>query len=317
MSQKTIIRQVHGSHLYGLNTPSSDKDYKYVFVPDMYSLFTVGPYQHSNVSTKQGDGKNTADDVDMEGFSLAQFFRHAMNGEMIAFDMLFTPDNMILEKLPQWDLVRENRSLFFTKNMKAYSSYIKKQTSRYGTKGSRINAMKMVIDILEPFGDKRIHEVWDLLPVDGEFLFKQQLTSSQDKILPHYEVCGKRFVNTVKASDVLFSVKKGYEEYGKRAQLAAKNEGVDWKAVSHAIRACCQLQRLYRDGDFTYPLPENDVIMKVKLGQMDFNTQAAPLLEKLLQDVNALAAKSTYPEHVDGKRINDLLYSLTLELASK
>ncbi len=71
------------------------------------------------------------------------------------------------------------------------------------------------------------------------------------------------------------------------------------KAVSHAFRAGYQARDIYTDGDFEYPLKEIDFIKDVKLGNLDYKTQVAPELEKLVDEVNELADNSNLPKKVD------------------
>lgn len=109
-----LVKMIHGSHLYGLNTPSSDKDYKSVFVPSLESMFLHGPNQNQNISTKLGsDSKNTSDDVDTEDFSLGQFIKHLCSGEMLAVDMLHSRKEHWLFYTPHWEYLVKIRDQLF------------------------------------------------------------------------------------------------------------------------------------------------------------------------------------------------------------
>ena len=45
------------------------------------------------------------------------------------------------------------------------------------------------------------------------------------------------------------------------AKKAAKNEGIDWKAVSHAVRCAYQMKSVYEIGDIRFPLKESPTIL--------------------------------------------------------
>ena len=83
-----------------------------------------------------------------------------------------------------------------------------------------------------------------------------------------YECCGKKFHNTVCISYALECVTRVYDNYGKRAVMAKNNEGIDWKAVSHAFRAGYQLLEIYRTGDLKYPLESAEYLRDMKEGKL-------------------------------------------------
>ena len=89
-----------------------------------------------------------------------------------------------------------------------------------------------------------------------------------------------------------------YDGYGHRAKLAEQNEGVDWKAMSHALRAGYQARDIYRDDDFSYPLKETEFLKQVKQGKLDF-AQVGSELERLVAEIENLSENSNLPEHVD------------------
>jgi len=95
---KTIVNMIFGSHLYGTDTPKSDKDFKGVFMPNYKDVLLGNIPKSINTSTNQNNIKNSSDDVDTETYSLHYFLKLACQGETVALDMLHAPDNMILEK---------------------------------------------------------------------------------------------------------------------------------------------------------------------------------------------------------------------------
>ena len=94
---KTIVKIIFGSHLYGTDTPDSDQDFKGIFLPTKEQIFLGKIPKSINENTKKGEGKNTADDVDTEIYSLHYFLKLACEGQTVSLDMLHAPDNMIIE----------------------------------------------------------------------------------------------------------------------------------------------------------------------------------------------------------------------------
>jgi hypothetical protein len=107
-------------------------------------------------------------------------------------------------------------------------------------------------------------------------------------------------------------LKKYFENYGKRAHLAANNEGVDWKAVSHALRVGYQTRAIFKYGTFSYPLPETPFLQEVKAGQLEYNTVAI-VLDTLMEDLEKLSEKSSLPDKPDTKFWYDWLERVTLD----
>lgn len=295
-----IVKMKFGSVLYGTNTPASDTDYKGIYLPTLEEILLKGPFSHKSESTKDNErAKNTADDVDTESYSLAYFVKMAIEGETVCIDILhanresiITPQNWI------WDYLIENRERFYSKNMKAFIGYVLRQTAKYGIKGSRLQAMEDVIAVLGAQVKNPLSVVWNKLPVN-EYCTKEVRPGANDRQDNFYVVCGKMFLENTECWRVRESIQKMYDGYGARAQQAKENQGIDWKAVSHAMRACYQLRDIYLHGEFTYPLRDAAELKQVKAGELDYLSVVAPKLEVLVSEINELAAKSKYPEKVD------------------
>lgn len=144
-----IVKMIFGSHLYGMDTPASDKDYKGVFMPTKEQIFLGNIPKSYNETTKHGNEKNTSEDIDTEIYSLHYFIKLACEGQTVALDMLHAPKNMILETSYIWKEIVESREKFYTKNLRAFVSYARKQASKYGIKGSRLSTVKNVLEILK------------------------------------------------------------------------------------------------------------------------------------------------------------------------
>jgi len=204
-----------------------------------------------------------------------------------------------------WVRIRENRSKFYTKNMKAFVGYARRQAAKYGIKGSRLNAAKKVMDFIFDFDYAsnnaieywRLKEVWDKLP-DGEHIHKDKVDPNGNKL---YEVCGKKVQDTATLQYLFNVINKFYVSYGERARQAQNNEGIDWKAVSHALRAAYQVRQILTEKTITFPLAQAEGLKAVKAGELSYINVVAPLLETLMSEIEMLAEKSDLPEKVDRK----------------
>jgi hypothetical protein len=290
----TLIK--FGSHLYGTHTKNSDTDYKGVYMPTLEDVILQRVKKSINTSTNKGSDKNRTEDVDKEMYSLHYFIELACKGETVALDMLHAPENMTIETSMEWELIKMNRSKFYTKNLKAFVGYARRQAAKYGIKGTRLNDAKRVIDfLLDSDETLRIKQVWGSLPA-GEHIQKERNGVSG---LWEYVVCGRKIQETAQVKYALDMVRKFHDAYGARAKQAAKNEGIDWKAVSHALRAAYQTKAILTQGNIVFPLPEAAFLKEVKSGRMHYANEVSPVLESLMDEVEHLSLISDLPERVD------------------
>lgn len=297
---KLIVKMKFGSHLYGTDTPESDTDYKGVFMPTKEEIYLNRVPKSISIKTKQNsNAKNTAEDIDTEIYSLHYFIHLACEGEMVALDMLHAPVNMLVEYRPLWLGIIGQRDRFYTKNLKAFVNYARKQASKYGVKGSRLNDAKNVLDFLMRFDvpKAKISQIWSCLP-EGEHIFKHPPNENGERM---YEVCGRKFGERVEVRYAIDIVKRFHDNYGERARKAANNEGIDWKAVSHAFRAAYQVKQILTEGKIIFPLKEAEILKKIKAGEYDYQSIVAPWLDELITEVEELSEKSPLPMHVNRK----------------
>jgi len=299
-----IVKMKFGSHLYGTDSENSDLDYKGIFLPTERQVLLNQIPKVYNYSTKDKSGKNTKDDVDTEIFSLHYFIQLACEGQTVAMDMLHAPKEMIEHSSFIWEAIQRNRDKFYTKNLAAFIGYARRQAARYGIRGSRLNTVREILDILDSKEPEiKLQEFWDELP-EIEHTHKREKDKNGIDI---YEVCGKKFQKTTPSKYVYQALRQFEEEYGQRAIQAAKNEGIDWKAVSHAVRAALQIKELLTDNTITFPLKEAELVKKIKYGKLDYLTEVAPYLEKLMDEVEELKKKSNLPEQPDREYWNNFI----------
>lgn len=301
---KLIVKMKFGSHLYGTNTRNSDEDYKGIFLPSEEEIVLGRIPKSHNHSTGCGHSKNSNEDIDTEIYSLHYFIELACKGETVALDMLHAPDDMIMEKSYIWDEIIKHRDKFYTRNLKAFVGYARKQAAKYGIKGSRLNDSKRVIDFLSLFdGDMRLKQVWDELPL-GEHI--QKLPENPNG-LREYEVCGRKVQESTTIEYAIDVVRRFHDNYGARAKQAADNKGIDWKAISHALRAAIQVKEILTEGKITFPLRDNEYLKQVKSGKLDYLTQVAPELERKMDELEILSKESKLPDKVNREYWDDFI----------
>jgi len=293
-----VVNMMFGSHLYGLNHVGSDIDIKGIYLPTKRELW-LGDFKDTyKESTGKAHEKNAPGDIDREVMSLPRFVRMALSGETMALDMLHC--NTPLSSSPIWEQLHSNRTKFYTNNLSTFVRYVRRQAAKYGVKGSRLADIKLAMEFMAGCPQSwNMKEVWEELP-ETQYLKKIEITPRHMGATTQYfyEVTGKKYQSTMIVSNVHAALVAMYEGYGDRAKLAEKNDGVDWKSVSHALRAGYQARDIFTFGDFNYPLNETDFLLKVKLGQVDFK-KVLPVIEELTDEVEVLSAKSSLPDTPD------------------
>jgi hypothetical protein len=298
-----LVEAVAGSHLFGTNTPASDRDFKGVYLPSKQDILLGTAKASVNRKTNTSGQKNTKDDVDVEFYSLQKFMQMLDQGQTVALELLWTPDELLVSTSPFWKELQEHRAELLHKKVTAFVGYCKTQADKYGVKGSRMAAAKEVLGFLKQYNPYlRMSEVWDSL--QDKFSNVEHVEFGiQDTLMgpiSYIEVCNRKFQSTTKVDYVVGSLEKLYDSYGARAKQAEQNEGIDWKALSHAYRVCCQALEILNDHKLSLPMKPEDleVVRQVKLGKVPFNV-FQPMLEEKLERVLHAQAMSTLPESFD------------------
>lgn len=323
---KVLIRIVHGSHLFGTSTPTSDQDFKGVVVPPARDIL-LGHYPKTsyNETTKEDErAKNTQDDVDSEYLTLKGFLRMVEEGQTVALEILFAPESQVLEMHDAWrSVVLSQRSKLLHRGVGAFLGYARQQAAKYGVKGSRVAAVRKTLEFLETLdGATKLKEYARpedsrLLSFVGSFgehpaLGDEPLVSivgcrgPNGEVADHLQVCNRKvpFHATAKYAAEVFQ--RIFDEYGKRALAAERNEGIDWKALSHAVRVGDQAIELLSSGKITLPRPNADLLVAIKKGELSYDN-VSQMIETRLVETMVLQEKSKLPDHLDQRMLDDMV----------
>ena len=311
-----LVRCVAGSHLFGTNTPKSDKDFKGVYLPTLRDCVT-GEVKHSiNQKTNNTGNKNTSEDIDVEFYSAQKFFKMLEEGQTVALELLFTPEQFIIEKSPLWDRITENRDKLVHRNIKAFIGYARQQADRYGLMGSKINEIDRMITILDKMDQKsKLGSNKDDIVFQMPTNFcKFETINNKGYEYNYLVINGKKFDLRTSVEDTKHSLILTSQAYGDRARQAAKNEGIDWKAISHAVRVCHQGIELLNTGKITLPLTaENgEEVLEIKSEKWTFE-QANTRIMALFTELNNAYAKSNLRDNIDTEMFLLELYGNTFE----
>lgn len=311
-----IVEIKFGSHLYGTATAESDLDIKAIYLPEAKDILLqrVRPVISESRVKTHGE-KNTSEDVDIELYSPEKFLKLLAEGQTVALDMLFAPGNMMISKpSPVWEDIQKLAKQIVNKRAASFVRYCRQQANKYGIKGSRVAAARMALDMLNQALENHkpstkliaIEDDIKRLVATNEFLAIQEIPSLDGSLASYFEVCGKKAAFTASIKSAQAIIQRLVEEYGARAIAAEKNAGVDWKALSHAVRVGHQAIEFLSNHRITFPRPEAQHLVNIKTGQLLFK-EVAEEIEALLEKVEAAALASTLKENCDMQLIDNFI----------
>ena len=100
---KTLYRVIVGSQSYGTNVEGSDIDYKGIYAQDTDELIGFGYKEQLNTNK------------DDTSYEIRRFLELLETANPTVLEMLFSPEDCIVEKHPAFDILIENRKKFLTK----------------------------------------------------------------------------------------------------------------------------------------------------------------------------------------------------------
>ena len=311
-----IVEMRFGSHLYGTATPLSDLDHKGVYIPAARDILLQRVQDTISKSRPKAPGeKNSAGDVDHEIYGLQRYLELLSEGQTVALDMLFAPDSvMVSEPRPEWREIQANSDRLVTRRAASFVRYCRQQANKYGIKGSRVAAARAALALLT--SAEVVHgSTAKLGTIEVEvaaFASTSEHASMLDMEMPggrlvrHLEVCGRRmpFTSAIKSAREI--VCRLADEYGERALQAERHEGVDWKALSHAVRVGREALELLQTGRITFPLSCAAEILAIKRGERPY-AAVGEEIERLLEAVEGAATHSALRDEPDQDFIDDLV----------
>jgi len=274
-----------GSHLHGTTTPTSDLDLKAVFMADLSDI-VLGRDRETVTASSGGDGRNEADDLDIEFIELRKLLSDAMKGQTYAVELLHADQGSEIFSTDLYEDLRANKDKLLTSNVKPFIGYCVSQAKKYGMKGSRLKATEEALDFLkESNRNHRVEDVVDEIPKNDIVFVVDKDLAAQDEPVQLLEINGKQFDMRVKLKDVTPVLENLIGKYGNRAHRA--KDGVDWKAVGHAYRVIYELEELLTTGAIQFPLKDREFLREVKLGNVEYERVQEELPE-LIERVDGL-----------------------------
>lgn len=334
-----LFRVLTGSRLYGTDTPSSDYDYKAVCLPGLDELLLNTKLVNRKEKPEgvgAGD-KMLAGETESEYLPLQVFFDDFFSGQTYALEVAFavmqglheTPGKngeKVNRHLYQQKLMTELVEKFLTRNVKKMVGYAVSQSKMYGLKTQRYTSIKQFVETVQEYFETTMLSGFDLGNTPRSKAAANMMSVLRVQDTPHLlekllklehvkettimnarggqeesaaiEVCEKKFPLSNTWQTVVSSMNATLEKYGARVK-EFDGEGVDWKALSHAIRITEQVLELSFEGKLTFPRPNAKFLLAVKNGEVPLEKATAYLNEafaKVDEAVTASVLREKTPE---------------------
>jgi hypothetical protein len=246
-------------------------------------------------------------------------------GHPHVLDMLFAPPwAWVGEPDPLWRTILEYRSRMLSRSIVPIFDYCRGQCAKYGLKGTRITALRTVLAALDRLCEQGHDRSMLCLhrPFLEEWFAGMDMIGFEEGGDPSgrpstlLTVSDKSVPLTCSVHRAVPVFRGALAKYGHRAHAAETNQGIDWKAVMHAVRVGTQTIELLETGTITFPRPDATFLLTVVKGEHPYREVAARI-ESLMTEVEEAAARSPLPEKPDFAMMDLLVANAYQEEARK
>lgn len=309
---KLLYATKFGSTLYGTNSASSDTDIKGIYLPDIKDVLMgkeLKTYSYQSNKTS----KNTADDIDIELKPLQTWLKELSRGDTGAIDILFSmhteesvvyADHDFLGKMPN------AYEMYDITGCKSFLGYVKSQSLKYTVKAQNLKFLRELNSDLAAFIDHKGMQTALAFFID-RYKFRYHHLKKEHEGRYHFDILGSLFQLNLPVSYIKKWVEKKVKSYGNRTEATlVSKESVDWKALSHSVRCCLEVEELLTGDSICFPLVEADYVKSVKYGHVPLEEVLEFIDGKLLHTETLM---KTYVSRYNERKVEEfvrLLYGL-------
>lgn len=322
---KIVYITMYGSKLFGTDNPNSDTDYKGIFIPSREDVLLKRDIEHYNYNTNTNT-RNEKDDIDLQLYSIYKWFNLLKKGETGALDLLFSlfrEDTHIYNDIDFTTQMKQNYKRFYNKNLHSFIGYCVGQSKMYNIKGERFSELHDFVELFRKIEvDNSEEKLESYFPKIEHIFGKKQYKyvkfikasisrgNQAYKEGRYVELLGKRFAGSVTVGYFSKLISEMEEQFGNRTRDASK--GVDYKALSHAVRVIDEVEELLDDGFITFPLKNSTYIKAIKEGRITLEEVMA-YIDVKLDVVQKKLDNSRLPQKSDENFIDRFILELVDE----
>ena len=276
-----------GSYSYDCATQDSDQDLYGICIPpldvmmpypiDYLPGFDQKPVEFNDYRVSH---MNIGDiEYDVTIYSIVRFMKLVSDGNPNLIDILFAPDDCILNLTPVGQMLRDNRRLFLSKQLyKRFYCYADEQ-------------MRELVNRLGDMNILFVRQVEDACGVDHSVTID---TVDLSKISDSYR------------DEYVRSYRYGLEKT-KRFQNR-KQYGYDTKFLSHSVRLALECEQLLRDGDVDLKA-HGSLLLDIRKGRMGLS-ECKDLIDQKKVVMDELIETTNLPDCVDLVWVRQFMFEL-------
>lgn len=313
-----------GSHLYGLNTPTSDLDYVGVYIDREFKDF-ISPFANRDeidlsINSKLENGKNDSNAVDEKYFHIKKFIRLCADNNPNILELLFCPQNCIEYVSPRFRLLILNHPEYFVnkKLIDRFIGYAKSQEQKSYTKSGNYLLLKRFKEFLEP-----MITCYSTIPISQLITTDEFNKCINDN---EYSIITKKHTETnsenyLVLGDMEFSfglgLKQAWQYVNERFNRASHRvedifiRKYEPKFMSHTVRLLSEGIQLLKTGRIEFPFTgtDYDTIMNIKTGKTPVE-QIPIIVNKYKDELQLLETTTSLPNTADFDKINEAYTNL-------
>lgn len=320
---KVLYKIKSGSHLYGLNTPTSDMDYVGVYIEDTFEDF-IDPFNtkdemDTSIKSKKENGKNDENAVDEKCFHLKKFIKLCADNNPNVLEMLFAPEDCIEYVDPDFkSLILDHPEMFVNaKLIDRFIGYAKSQEQKSYTKSDNYvtlntfsNSLKRVANLKTM--QAKMREA--VLHLDPE-LFKGKANQNPVDIV--YEVGDMKFPSGITIKEAIARIDERFARASHRIEGIFINK-YEPKFMSHTIRLLDEGYQLLTTGKVSFPFTGKSLadIMSIKLGNTPVE-DVPEIVNEYKERLSELEKVHTLPKTADYEAIKRAYLLLVVSMYNR
>lgn len=303
---RTILYARHGSHAYGLNTPTSDEDFKGICIKprDYYTGFLFNFEQQEHMGSK-------SDGVDSVIYSIDKFARLAADCNPNIIEILFCDDSDILKIDEFGEELRSMRKLFLSQKAKhTFSGYAVSQVKRLKTHRGYLMNPPDHVPTREEFGLSEEHKL-----SSSDIGIVSKLYSNEAAMLSaglHRDI-----VATFSREMAYHAAKKRYDQFEEHKKsrnparyVLEEKFGMDTKHAMHCVRLMKMCKEILETGEVIVKRPDRDELLGIRNGSMNYD-DLIEYVACLEAECDAAYNNSKLPKEPDRVKLHYMIADLT------
>lgn len=341
MQKIQLLTTIVGSKAYGTDTPESDIDLKGVYIQHPLEVLSYNEYVPQELPDK-----------DTTYWEVGRFIELLCKSNPTVLELLFSPEDCILNQHPLFNLILESKHLFLSKEcLNSFMGYAKQQIYKAKGLNKKMNWEKERIERKSPIDFckfienghvMKLQEFLDLEKFPENFFltkidnakqlyklwysikdYKKPLCNTDDLLLTAIpENASPTFYGIVQYDlDGFQSHCREYNSY--QTWLKERNESryidvkshgqkIDGKNMLHCIRLIEMAKELAETGELNVRRPNAKELLKIRKGELNLQ-EIIDKTDQLVVEVEEAFKKSSLPDHIDLNLVNNLLKTIRKE----